>query len=257
MDFSAKVRWRMRCDRNPLFLILQDKYSVREFARAKEVPTAKLLFVTDKPEEIPFDYLPPHYFIKATHGSGWNILCFNKEHYYYGHGDNFLNKNGSLLIFESASNYLISKYRVIDICKKWLKTTYSIKEWAYQFINPKIIVEELLFSPFENILFNYSLFTFNGQVKAIRLDSVPFMKYLDGFLFDTNWNVMAPVKEKGLSRSFLPQKPDRLGELLDMAGRLGENIDFVRVDLYDTSRGIVLGEMTIYPDAGAVDSPVS
>ena len=74
-DFSWKMRWRMRHDRNPLFVTVQDKYKVKEYAQKRSVRTAELLYVTDKPETIPFDSLPENYFVKANHGCDWNILC--------------------------------------------------------------------------------------------------------------------------------------------------------------------------------------
>ena len=68
VNFSAKVRWRMKFDRNPLLVTLQDKYRVREYARLKGVKIAKLLYVTDRPKTIPFGELPKNYLIKANHG---------------------------------------------------------------------------------------------------------------------------------------------------------------------------------------------
>jgi len=37
--------------------------------------------------------------------------------------------------------------------------------------------------------------------------------------------------------------------------KTGKSLDFVRVDLYDTTRGVTLGEMTIYPLAGRFNGP--
>jgi teichuronopeptide biosynthesis TupA-like protein len=44
--------------------------------------------------------------------------------------------------------------------------------------------------------------------------------------------------------------------MLEIVRKLGESLDFVRVDLSDTTRGVVLGEMTIYPLAGRFSSPM-
>ena len=72
--FSAKVKWRMKYDRNPLLVTLQNKYKVREYARSKGVKTATLLYATDRPETIPFGELPQHYLIKANHGTTQGII---------------------------------------------------------------------------------------------------------------------------------------------------------------------------------------
>ena len=50
-------------------------------------------------------------------------------------------------------------------------------------------------------------------------------------------------------------RPENLQEMINTAEKLGERIDFVRVDLYNTTRGVVLGEMTIYPEAGMLNRP--
>jgi hypothetical protein len=43
--------------------------------------------------------------------------------------------------------------------------------------------------------------------------------------------------------------------MIQVAQTMGKELDFVRVDLYNTSRGIVLGEMTVYPDGGVLVNP--
>jgi hypothetical protein len=50
--------------------------------------------VTDNPKNIPFDYLPNKYIIKANHSSGWNIIVNNTD---------------------------VDRKKIISICKKWLK----------------------------------------------------------------------------------------------------------------------------------------
>ena len=48
-------------------------------------------------------------------------------------------------------------------------------------------------------------------------------------------------------------RPDRLDELVDLAQRLAQDTDFVRVDLYDLPGRIVFGELSSLPAGG--DSP--
>lgn len=113
MDFSAKVRWRMRYDKKPIYVTLQDKYEVREYARSKGVNMANLLYVTERPETIPFEEFPEKYFIKANHACNWNILCFNSKYYLFGDGKKIINKDGSFLNMYSAKSYELTKYDVI------------------------------------------------------------------------------------------------------------------------------------------------
>jgi hypothetical protein len=44
--------------------------------------------------------------------------------------------------------------------------------------------------------------------------------------------------------------PPHLGEMLEAAGILAEGFRFVRVDLYDTKKGPLFGELTFAPEAG-------
>ena len=67
IDFSWKIRWRMRHDRNPLFTEIQDIYKVKAYAKARGVISAEVFHVTDDPETIDFDSLPKEFFIKANH----------------------------------------------------------------------------------------------------------------------------------------------------------------------------------------------
>jgi hypothetical protein len=45
-------------------------------------------------------------------------------------------------------------------------------------------------------------------------------------------------------------RPARYEEMLSVAERLGEGIDFVRVDLYASDDWVHVGELTLYPGGG-------
>jgi len=45
--------------------------------------------------------------------------------------------------------------------------------------------------------------------------------------------------------------------MIDAAQKLGQDIDFARIDLYNTTKGIILGEMTIYPERGIIATPTA
>ncbi|OQY32276.1 MAG: hypothetical protein B6I38_04855 [Anaerolineaceae bacterium 4572_5.1] len=257
VDFSAKVRWRMRYDRNPLFITLQDKYKVREYAASKGVKTANLLYVTDRPETIPFGELPQKYLIKATHGCGWNIICFNSKFYLFGHGKEMVNQDGSLLNMDSATKYELSKAEVIKKCEEWLALKYTRREWAYHQIIPKIIVEELLVSKDNKALRDYKLYTFQGVVKAIAVRSAIYRKNGENVIFDPDWKEIKLTTYRDRRPDVIPEKPAMLGEMIDIAQKLGEEVDFARIDLYNTTQGVILGEITLYPEAGMRASPTS
>ena len=257
VKFFQKVRWRMQHDRNPLFITLQDKYKVRQYAESKQVSTPKLLYVTKKPESIPFDSLPDSYFIKANHGWQWNILCFNSRYYLFGNGEDLVNSDGTFINLETAPKYEISKLGVIQQCNTWLKSRHNPKEWAYQHISPVIIVESLILPKDSSHLRDYRMYTFHGKVKAISIGSAIYRKTKVNIFFDTKWKPIPLSKYKEKLPDILPEKPNSLDEMISAAERLGEDIDFARIDLYDTKKEVLLGEVTIYPEAGNIDSPTT
>jgi hypothetical protein len=45
-------------------------------------------------------------------------------------------------------------------------------------------------------------------------------------------------------------RPATLAEMITAAEKLGEGLDFVRADFYDTGARVYFGELTTYPGAG-------
>jgi len=257
VEFSEKVRWRMRHDRNPLLVTLQDKYRVRAYAESRQVATPELLHVTEEPESIPFDRLPNNYFIKANHGWGWNILCLKSRFYRYGNGKDFVKSNGLFKKPMWGSRRVMNQHGVVEQCNVWLKSKHRPAEWAYHNIPEAILIEKLLEPNGAGDLKDYRMYTFNGKVRAINVGSAIYRKQKENAFFDTDWNPIALTQYKEKLPDSLPDKPKRLEEMIRAAERLGEGVDFVRVDLYDTTDGVILGEVTIYPDAGNPNTPTS
>jgi hypothetical protein len=222
-DFSWKVRWRMRYDRNPLFVEIQDKYRVKEYAHKIGVHTADVYYVTSDPETIPFGSLPEKYFIKANHGCGWNILYENGKYYNYKSGENLINRD--------LSKEEVTRDECVELCQFWLNSIYSKHQWSYSKIQPLIMVEEKLEPRVGTALVDYRCFVFDGVVDLPNHYEKP------------------PIP--------FPPKDPKFSEIIRIAELLGRGIDFVRVDLFDTVKGIVLGEMTIYPEGGGKNTPTA
>jgi TupA-like ATPgrasp len=247
-DFSWKMRWRMKHDRNPVFVELLDKYRVKQHAQKLGIQTAETFFVTDQPAMIPFDSLPETYFIKANHGCRWNILCEDNKFYLYGDGKNFSDRG-------NISKYKLTREEVIHHCKTWLVTTHSRRQWAYQHIQPLILAEEVLLQRNGGELKDYKFYTFYGKVELVKVFSQTIRHDHREILLDANWRPIQLSNRKDKNPVSIPSKPESYQEMLDTVRKLGESLDFVRVDLYDTTHGVVLGEMTIYPLAGRFNSP--
>ncbi|MBI5944543.1 MAG: hypothetical protein HY864_09255 [Chloroflexi bacterium] len=249
-DFAWKVRRRMKQDRNPLFVEVQDKYGVRHFAETRGVRTAELFYVTEDPDTIPFDALPKDYFLKANHGCKWNILCRNGELFYYSDGEDLIGR-------KNFSMRKITREECIRYCRQWLKTTYSRSQWAYQHIPPKIVIEEVLEQKGGGALVDYRCFTFNGSVKAVQVSSPELKSRNSNMFVDENWKELKLTVYRESAPNPPLERPDNFDEVIRAAERLGAGLDFVRVDLYNTTRGVTLAEMSIYPEAGEAESPTA
>jgi len=256
-DFAWKVRRRMFHDRNPLFTILQDKCKVKEYAKARGVRTADLLFVTDRPETIPFEDLPLNCFIKANHGATWNILRVESDFYWYGDGSGLISDRGSHVDQERALRYKLTREECVSLCQKWLRRDWLHREWAYRDIPRCIIVEEMLTSRDKAPLIDYRLYTFNGSVKAISVGSPRYRRNRENAFFDPAWRPFTLTKYREKLPDPLPGKPDSLEQMILAAGELGHDLDFARIDLYDTAQGVVLGEITLYPESGHRGTPTA
>jgi hypothetical protein len=257
LNFADKVRWRMTRDRNPLFLTIQDKYRVRDYAAKRSVKAAELLHVTQDPRTIPFETLPNSYFIKAAHGWGWNILCLQGNFYFFKNGKEIIDIDGTLKDICADNKHQLTQDEVIALCTEWMDKKHNTNEWAYQHIEPNIIVEALL-TPLDDIeLKDYRMYTFHGVVRAINIGSARFRRDACNIFFDQDWNEFELTRYQEARPERTPLRPKRLDEMLAISERLGAGLDFARIDLYDTTDGILLGEMTIYPEGGGINSPTT
>lgn len=254
-DFAAKVRWRMAFDRNPLFPVLQDKLASKSYARERHVESAQVLWAGTDPDAIPFDDLPSRCFLKTNHGCRWNILILDGQPYDYGHGQHLCDDSGRLLDRDLLEPYALSREATRAHCRRLLNEVFSTEEWAYSRIPPRIFVEEALQPATGATLTDYRLYTFGGRVRALSLGSPGYRKRRWNIFLTPQWEEIPLTAYREALPEPRPPKPDALPELIAAAERLGRGIDFVRVDLYDTTNGLRLGELTLYPQAGKPGTP--
>lgn len=248
-DFAYKVRLRMKYDRNRLFITLPDKYAVKAYAHERGVKTAEVYYVTTEPETIPFGELPETYFVKANHGWNWNILHRDGSFYFFNNEPAMSLPKAEALPPKSE----LSQAQCVQLCKTWLTSVYNPNEWVYQMIEPKIFVEETLEDAYYPEMSDYRFFAFDGVVKVIEFDNDAYRRADKGFFVDRAWREFRISAAETPSQK--PPRPENLDELIGVAERLSEGIDFVRVDLYNTTKGVYLGEMTLYPQAGEIRTP--
>ena len=223
--FSEKIWSRMLHDRNPLLALVNDKARVREYVEQKVGRSylIPLLWSGDRPEEIPFDDLPPAFVIKATHGCGFNVIVRDQK--------------------------CLDRERTIRQLREWLGQNYCEDtmigvEWAYRHIPPSIVIEELLGDT--NIVpVDFKFYCFAGRVEFV-------MMHFDRF---------GDHVTKAFDRSFEPveigfhlpaingphPRPPRFDSMVSVAETLARDFDFIRVDLFAVGDAIYFGELTSYP----------
>ena len=228
-SFSEKIVWKKINDRNPLLPITTDKYKVRSYIKevlgeekAKEI-LIPLLHVTDQPETIPFERLPSSFIVKPNHASGLKIIVEN------GH---------------------INKKDIIKTCRRWLKTSYGLEklEWAYQSIKRKIIIEKLLLDEDGKIPRDFKFHMFHGKCKLVYV-VFDTMNYHSMSYFDEKWNYLS-VKKPTRPQGPNIKKPKNYEIMLELAEKLSEPFDYVRVDFYNLNGKIYFGELTHYHLSG-------
>ena len=249
-SFNEKVLWKKLYDRNPLLPIVSDKYRVREYIRevlgeaeANRI-LVPLLYVTGKPQEIPFDDLSGEYIIKPNHASGRFIIAENIENQ---KRYTIVEGSESTVLYESKE----ARSEIITTLKRWLLHPFGfyLHEWAYQKIKRRIIIEKLLRDSNGKIPTDYKLTVFYGACHSIM---VVYDRLIDKSIarYTPDWeyiNVKVRIK-----KAIYRPKPENLQSLLYLAESLGKNFDFIRADLYLLDKHIYFGEITSYPVSGAL-----
>lgn len=226
--YNEKLQWLKLFDKNPLKTRLADKYLVREWIKEKigEEHLIPLIGVWDSFEEINWELLPEQFAMKATHGSGWNLIVRDKE----------------------AINY----QAVQEQFDAWLKMNYAYVtglELHYLGIKPRIIAEQYIVNS-DGDTPDYKLWCFNGKVEFIQViigrGESPHMA-----LYDCDWNLLPFSTGAYPLIPYAYPRPLQLEEMIQIAETLSEGFPHVRVDLYLLDSGAIkFGEMTFTTSSG-------
>jgi hypothetical protein len=225
--FDEKILWLRLHYRDELLRQCTDKLLVREYVRkaVSEDLLIPLLGVYNTPAEIPLADLPDAFILKATHGSGWNVICRSRA---------------SFDLAEAAAR--LSKY---------LGTSYYDfgREWAYAGIPPRILCETLLLDETGEVPTDCKIYCFHGEPALIQLSFDRFRALTLNF-YDTDWRLL-PCRRQYPNNLKAPRDPPvALPAMLNIARQLAQPFPFVRVDLYSLGRRVFFGEMTFYPGRG-------
>lgn len=228
MTFNEKLQWLKLYWREPLAEICADKFLVRDYIKEKKLGhyLVPLYGVYNSPEEINFTLLPSKFVIKTTHDSG-----------------------GIYIVRKEKPNYkkiITSLYR--DLNKK--NQSLLLKEWVYENITPKIIIEKLIETKNNKSPTDYKIYCFHGNAKFILVVSDRGEKTRESF-FDLNWNQIHVVN--GVLMGKYVERPSELKEMIKIAEVLSKPFPHARVDLYFENDRIYIGELTFFSASGTTN----
>jgi hypothetical protein len=226
---TEKLIWRKLYQRDPRFTVFSDKVMVKPEIAKIAGPTCiiETMWSGQDPAHIPFGHLEPPYVIKVNHACGGHIFIHQRKD--------------------------IDRGAIIKVLRKQLGSSFArrYREWGYVNIPRQVLVERMLKMPDGGMPEDCKFFVYHGPVHFIEVTLNRFTRE-ELHYYDRDWNLL-PVELAWASRiSPAVPKPETLSAMMDIAEKIGEQFDFVRVDLYSVAGVIMFGEVAFYPGAGMV-----
>jgi hypothetical protein len=219
--FNEKVLHKMLFDRRRILQTFADKLAVREYVEQRlggKQHLSVIHAVFSSAEDLYSFTFPSRFALKANHGSGWN---------YIHHG-------GPL-----------NRVQLVQRAHRWMHRNYGLirGEWCYKDIQPRVFCEEYLGA--DESAPDYKFFCFSGRTRFIL---AVFDRYSSrtSNIYGLDWNLL-DVQYRDHARKLDAPAPTNLAQMISIAERLSDGVDFVRVDLYDVENRVVFGELTNYP----------
>lgn len=227
VKYNDKLQWLKLNWYDPLATKAADKYGAREFVTEKigSEYLNKMYGVYESVDEINLDELPQSFVLKGTHGSGYNIICKDK------------NKMDWKTEFEKMDRWMHINY------------FWQNREWVYKDIQPRIISENFLEDSETDDLRDYKIFCFNGEPKLVQVHLDRFSRHKRN-LYDINWNFIDVENANPNAKDIEIKEPKNLDEMIRLSKILSEGFPHVRVDFYEVNEKIYFGELTFFHGSG-------
>ena len=230
--FTEKINWLKLYDRRTEYSTMVDKYAVKEYvaSRIGEQYIIPTIGVWDEPEDIDWDSLPDQFVLKTTHGGG----------------------GGGVVICKDKASF--DRDKAISTLKNSMKSDIyrNYREWPYKNV-PKRIIAEKFMAPKKSFvspeILDYKFFCFNGEPKFLYVSDSN--SHCMSFL-NTDWKLSNIGRDDYHPLDKLPERPDNLEEMLEIARKLSVGIPHVRVDLYNIDEHVFFGELTFYTGGGFI-----
>lgn len=228
--FSEKMQWIKLNHYDELMSICADKYEVRNWLDTKGYSKIlnHLLAVYSSVEEINLEELPDSFVLKASHGSGWNLVVTDKN----------------------RVNWFLWK----KILATWLKGSifWAGREWVYKDLTPRIICEEYLEDK-SGALVDYKFHCFHGTPKFVQANLGRNKSTHVQNFYDTEWNLQEFGKDIDPAPNIKVAPPSQLHQMIEISKQLSQPFLYSRVDFYEVDGNIIFGEITFFPAGGYPD----
>ena len=224
--YTEKLQWLKLFWRDDLAPICSDKYEVRKYLEDKGYAYLlnDLIAVYETVDDFDITALPERFVLKASHGSGWNLIVKDK----------------------SKVNWFWWK----KIMRSWMKQNlyWFGREWNYKDQKPRLIVEKYL-EDSSGELRDYKIFCMNGTPCFIQIDENRSTNHKRVYV-DCEGRPL-PMKDShshgtDISATFGSVQQ----EMLRIAEQLSKPFPNVRVDFYECGGKIYFGELTFFDGSG-------
>ncbi len=251
VTFQQKILYKIAWDRRDILKVFADKFKVRDYVEEKigSEYLIPLIAVFENYDSHQISQLPRNYVIKPNNYSGVVLIVSENAppgsrlpHIWK------LNVNQRYIVHPDS----VDLVRLRFLLHRWLSLDYSRKrgqypEWAYKGIKSKIIVEEFL-GDGSGVASDYRFFVFNGVCQYIEVDT-SWNDIPSRTMYDRNWNRQF-IKLKYPAATSEQLKPKNLSIAIELAEKLAQATDHLRVDFYITGDQIFFGELTNYHTGG-------
>jgi teichuronopeptide biosynthesis TupA-like protein len=251
--FTEKALARKLFEERPIFCKLSDKLHAREFVaeRVGGQYLPGLYGVYRRFDDIDFGRLPDRFVIKTNHGSKFVLIA-----------------DGTKPFDRAGARKLV---------ERWMRTNYydGSREKFYRNVARKIMVEELLTERAGAPAVDYRFYVYDGAAKFFYVSYRPEASGAEAkLLAESDGRALAffdrtcrwfPVRQtlpgmppaspqyfETLDQRWQFPIPDNIEEMLELAGKIGQGFDFVRIDMYNPGGRVLFGEFTTIPGGGII-----
>lgn len=227
-SFNEKLVHRRLFSRDRIWPIVTDKIGVREWCERNRlteiVNLPEVIGVYDRPENVPHTLFGKPIVLKAAWASGLNL--FLDDHY-------------------------LSEDKVWKLIEKWHGAPYATSRliWASHRIPRRFIAEKKFPLVHGVVPPDYKFFVFGGEVAFCQIDMDRFQEHSRITLGRDGMKLPFEYKTKSYPGSYEVEM-DSYWKMVKIAEKVGEDFDFIRVDLFLIEGKIMLGELTQTPHAG-------